>query len=91
MIRAELVGQPRYNGNVVKDLDCLAMSPDKQLYAISTYNNHLYTLDVDSAELTHVMDVTGHIEGCAFGPSGTLYGVDNEGRQLEAGADRYQW
>ncbi len=78
-IRAEEVGRLKDNGSTVQDLDCLATSPDGLLYAISTATNRLYTIDTETAQLTRVMNVTGNIEGCAFGPSGTLYGLDNSG------------
>ncbi len=79
VVPTEEIGQVKHNGSVVRDVDCLAVSPDGEMYGISTHTDTLYSVDLESAALTEVMDVEGEIEGCAFSPSGILYGIDNSG------------
>ena len=79
VIPANEVGQVKFNSTVVQEISCLAASPDDKLYAISTDTNKLYQVNPLTGALTVVMALTGKIEACAFGPSGTLYGINNQG------------
>lgn len=71
------IGQIKHSGSVIQGMHCLATSPDGELFGISKATRKLYQIDPDSAVLTEVMTVPANIEGCAFGPSGLLYAVDN--------------
>jgi len=83
IVPTEVVGQLLEGTTVIQDVDCLAAAPDGTLYGISTHSNALYTIDKETAALTEVMSVTGEIEGCAFGLTGYLYGLDNSGNSSD--------
>ena len=85
-VPTETIGITKHNGATVKEIDCLGVGPDGMVYTVSSDRDKVYTIDLETAALTYVMDLpSSNIEGCAFGPSGILYVMNNSGGRSKLG------
>jgi hypothetical protein len=78
IIMASKVGQMKHGSSVVRDLSCLAASPDGRVAAFSNQTHTLYWVNLSNASLTPVMQIDRAIHACSFGDADTLFAFDKQ-------------